>query len=146
LVLALGATRDAAKLALTRGVPAVRLRAMKADIHKSYRNADFSVHTLAARHGISARHAQRAFEGSGSTFTQYITEQRLMAAYKMLRHSASAEVPISAIAYDCGFSDVSYFNQVFRRRFGCTPNDVRGKTRPNNLTPTLRKQGIAANS
>jgi AraC-like DNA-binding protein len=136
LVLALGATRDAAQLALTRGVPAARLRAMKADIHKSYRNADFSVHTLAARHGISARHVQRAFEGSGSTFTQYVAEQRLMAAYKVLRYSAAAEVPISTIAYDCGFSDVSYFNQVFRRRFGCTPNDVRGTTRPTNLTPT----------
>jgi AraC-like DNA-binding protein len=34
-------------------------------------------------------------------------------------------VPISTIAFDCGFSDISHFNRVFRRQFGCTPSDVR---------------------
>jgi AraC-like DNA-binding protein len=33
--------------------------------------------------------------------------------------------PISAIAYDVGFRDLSYFNRTFRRRYGTTPTDAR---------------------
>jgi AraC-like DNA-binding protein len=32
---------------------------------------------------------------------------------------------ISAIAYDAGFGDVSYFNRTFRRPYGVTPSEVR---------------------
>jgi AraC-like DNA-binding protein len=32
---------------------------------------------------------------------------------------------ISAIAYDAGFGDVSYFNRTFRRSFSATPSEVR---------------------
>ena len=32
---------------------------------------------------------------------------------------------ISTIAYDCGFTDLSWFNQTFKRRFGQTPSDIR---------------------
>ena len=33
---------------------------------------------------------------------------------------------VAAIAYDCGFGDLSHFNRAFRRRFGETPRAVRG--------------------
>jgi len=125
LALALGATRDVAELARIRGLPAARLRAMKDDIRKFCHRPDLSVHAVAARHGVSARYAQRIFEESGTTFTQYVTEQRLAFAYQALRRPASADQPISTIAYDCGFSDISHFNRLFRQRFGCTPTDVR---------------------
>jgi AraC-like DNA-binding protein len=129
LALALGATKDAAELARTRGLPAARLHAMKDDIRRLCHQPDLSVHAIAARHKVSARYAQRVFEESGSTFTDYLSEQRLSEAYRALRHPASAAIPISTIAYDCGFSDVSHFNRLFRRRFGCTPSDVRKAAR-----------------
>jgi|SRR5579862_1258317 len=31
---------------------------------------------------------------------------------------------ISDIVYACGFSDLSYFNMTFKRRFGATPSDI----------------------
>jgi AraC-like DNA-binding protein len=129
LALCLGATREAAELARTRGVSAARLRAMEDDIRKTCHQADLSVRTIAARHGVSVRYVQRVFEESGSTFTQYLTEQRLAAAYKALCRRMPASVPISTIAYDCGFADVSNFNRVFRQRFGRTPTDVRNDGR-----------------
>lgn len=125
LALGLGATRDAAGLAQARAVPAARLKAMQDDIRKSCRRPDLTVHMIAARHGVSARHAQRLFEESGVTFTEYLTEQRLAAAHRRLRGSAAAQTAISSIAYDCGFSDVSHFNRLFRQRYGCTPSEVR---------------------
>jgi AraC-like DNA-binding protein len=32
---------------------------------------------------------------------------------------------ITAIAFDAGFGDLSYFNRTFRRRYGATPSDIR---------------------
>jgi AraC-like DNA-binding protein len=133
LAFALGPTRDAAELARTRGVSAARLHAMKDDVRESCHRPDLSVHEIAARHGVSVRYVQRIFAESGATFTEYLTEQRLAAAYKALRRcapaQAHAQVPVSTIAYDCGFADVSHFNRVFRQRFGCTPTDVRNAAR-----------------
>lgn len=129
LALALGATRDAAEVARSRGLPAARLQAMKDDIRRASHNPDLTVHAVAARYGVSPRYVQRVFEESGSTFTGYLAEQRLLAAYKALRSHASSAFPISTIALNCGFSDVSHFNRLFRRRFGCTPGDVRKTAR-----------------
>jgi AraC-like DNA-binding protein len=128
LALVLGATRDATETAQRRGVAAARLQVMKEDICRFARRPDLSVHTVAQRHGVSPRYVQRVFEESGSTFTQYLAEQRLAAAHKALRRASSA-LPIGTIALDCGFSDVSHFNRLFRQRFGCTPSDVRKRAR-----------------
>ena len=127
LALTLGATRDAAELATSRGVCAVRLQAMKEDIEKNLKRPDLSVHSIAKQHGVSVRYVQRLFEESGWTFTQFLMEQRLATAYEAL--TAPSNVPINAIAYELGFSDLSYFNRAFRRRYGCTPSDVRNTAR-----------------
>jgi AraC-like DNA-binding protein len=129
LALALGPTREAAEQAKMRGLSAARLRAMQDDVRKACHRPDLSVHSIAARHGVSTRYVQRIFEEAGSTFTQYLTEQRLASAYRALRRPTLNHVPISAIAYDCGFSDVSHFNRAFRRRFGCAPGEVRKMAR-----------------
>lgn len=129
LAFALGPTRDAAEQVRTRGLPAARLQAIKDDIAANLRRPELSVQTIAARHGVSVRYVQRIFEESGLTFTAYLTEQRLAAAYRALRRRASADVPVSTIAFDCGFADVSHFNRSFRRRFGCRPSDIRNAAR-----------------
>jgi AraC-like DNA-binding protein len=129
LAVALGPTRDAAEQARTRGLPAARLQAIKDDIADNLRRPELSVHTIAARLGVSVRYVQQIFEESGLTFTAYLTEQRLAAAYKALRRRAPADVPVSTIAFDCGFANVSHFNRLFRQRFGCTPSDVRNAAR-----------------
>jgi AraC-like DNA-binding protein len=129
LALALGATRDAAELATTRGLRAARLHAMKEEVRRNLKSPDLSVHAIAARHNVTVRYVQKLFEESGSTFTRFVAEQRLMAAYKALTECARSNVSISTIAYDCGFTDLSNFNSAFRRRFGCTPTDVRSAAR-----------------
>jgi len=123
LALALGPTRDAAEQARTRGLPAARLQAIKDDIADNLGRPDLSVHSVAARHSVSARSVQKLFEESGRTFTQYVIEQRLAAAYRAFAERPT--IPINAIVYELGFSDLSNFNRAFRRRFGCTPSDVR---------------------
>jgi AraC-like DNA-binding protein len=123
LALALGPTGDAAELARTRGLPAARLQIMQDDIRRNLGRADLSVRSVATRHKVSTRYLQRLFEESGSTFTQFVMEQRLAAAHRAL--TARPDVPIHTIAYDLGFNDASYFNRAFRQRYGCRPSDVR---------------------
>jgi AraC-like DNA-binding protein len=127
LALALGPTREAAEQARLRGLPAARLQAIKDDVACNIGRRDLSVHSVAARHSVSVRYVQKLFEESACTFTQFVMEQRLTAAHKMLAARSSAS--ILSIACDVGFNDVSHFNRSFRQRFGCTPRDVRNAAR-----------------
>ena len=84
---------------------------------------------LAARQHCTARFVQRLFELEGTTFTEYVLAERLALAQRMLTDPRRAGEKISSIAYDCGFGDVSYFNRMFRRRYGAVPSEVRAQAR-----------------
>lgn len=56
---------------------------------------------------------------TGMTLTEYLNTIRLDVACDHLLHS---DENISVIAYESGFSDVTYFNRLFHRRFGMTPS------------------------
>jgi len=51
--------------------------------------------------------------------------QRLARAHRLLTDPRRTERTLTAIAFEVGFSDLSYFNRAFRRRFGATPSDAR---------------------
>ena len=123
--LAIGANPDVAHEAQERGVAAARLQSIKADIHDHLGVADLSAATLALRHGVTPRYVQKLFERDGTTFSAYVLTRRLERALQMLRDPHLATHTISMIAFECGFSDLSYFNRCFRRAYGATPSGVR---------------------
>jgi AraC-like DNA-binding protein len=125
---AIGAARDAAE-ATQDGVRAARLHAIKADIASNLGRPDLSLVSLAQRHGCTPRFVQRLFEVEGTTFTEYVLGQRLARAHRLLIDAHRRRDKIATIAYDAGFGDVSYFNRMFRRRFGAAPSDVRAQGR-----------------
>lgn len=125
LALCVGAGRDAAVFAGARGGRAARLHAMKRDIQEALGRSDLSVRMIAARHSVSPRYVQKLFDDSGTTFTRYVLEQRLGTVHRVLNNRARTKLPVSMIAYEAGFTDLSHFNRAFRKRFGCTPSDVR---------------------
>jgi AraC-like DNA-binding protein len=130
IVLALGAPRAAAD-AGGRGVRAARLNAIKADIAANLFREDLSAAMLAARHRLTERYLRRLFEEDGATFTAVVLEQRLAHSRRLLANPRRTHQKISAIAAECGFNNLSYFNQSFRRRFGVTPSDMRASAAPN---------------
>jgi AraC-like DNA-binding protein len=122
--LTLGATDDAAFTAQVRGMPAARLRAAKTYMIENSGRRDLSIGMVAAHLGVTPRYLQRLFEAE-KTFSAWLLNQRLGRAHRMLCKSQFSERAVSAIAYDAGFGDLSYFNRSFRRLYGVTPRDVR---------------------
>jgi AraC-like DNA-binding protein len=130
MALMMGANRDTAALAQERGVAAARLNAIKRDIGRNLAESNLSVAALALRHNCTERSIQRLFEAEGTTFTQYVLMQRLARAHGLLDDPRLRTEKICAVAFDCGFGDVSYFNRAFRRRYGVAPSDVRAQAQP----------------
>lgn len=132
--IAMGATRDAAEIARGRGVRVARLRAIKADI--AAHGAQLSADDIAIRHRLSPRYVRKLFEGEGTSLSDFMLAQRLERAHRMLSDPRQAGSTITAIAFEAGFNDLSYFNRAFRRRYGATPTDVRSaaqRTRGNDM-------------
>lgn len=62
---------------------------------------------------------------TGTTFTAYLNAYRLEVACGLLRNYPDKEV--SEIAWQCGFTDIPYFNRYFRRMMQQSPGQWRKK-------------------
>jgi AraC-like DNA-binding protein len=127
--LTMGATQDAAEIAKGRGLRVARLNAMKVDITEKLASPNLSVEEVAKRQGVSSRYVQMLFEQEGTTFSQFVIDQRLIRAHRMLTDPRFADRSVTSVAFDAGFGDLSYFNRVFRRCYGSTPSEVRAEVR-----------------
>jgi AraC-like DNA-binding protein len=125
IALGLGPSRDGLEEISQRGVRASRLRAIKDDVSSGFASHDLSVQNIAFQHGITPRYVQMLFEGEGTTFSEFVLARRLEHAFALLTAPAHSNLRIAEIALASGFSDISYFNRAFRRRFGDTPSGVR---------------------
>jgi AraC-like DNA-binding protein len=123
--LAIGAKRDSAEMAANRGLRAARLQSIKTDIVRNLRDHHLSPDTVAARNGISPRYMRMLFEREGASFSEFVLFKRLQLAHHLICDPQNIQRPISSIAFDCGFGDLSHFNHSFRRRYGQTPSEVR---------------------
>lgn len=106
-------------------VVAARHRAVLDYIATHFQEPGLSVQAVARRQGISSRYLQRLMASSGPSFTERMNELRLQQALKLLTEPDAGRQRISDIALEVGFSDVSYFNRLFRTRFGDSPRGVR---------------------
>lgn len=114
--------RNAVRLANRHRVRSVRLASIKSDIDAHLLNPELSVGWVLRRHRISERYLRSLFADEDTSFTRFVLERRLMRAHAALDQSGRS---ISEIAYDCGFSDLSWFNRAFRQRFDMTPSQAR---------------------
>jgi AraC-like DNA-binding protein len=92
-------------------------------IASHFSDPELSLAMVARSVRMSPRYLQRLLKTAGMSFASHVIELRLNHALKLL--SATPGIRISDIAFGSGFSDVSYFNRLFRSRFGQTPSDVR---------------------
>ncbi|WP_449255314.1 helix-turn-helix transcriptional regulator [Bosea sp. (in: a-proteobacteria)] len=117
--------REPAVAAVPADRRAGRLAAIKADIEARLERRDLGVEMIATLHGVSARVVQKLFETDGRTFSDYVLERRLDRAWHRLVTTEGVAPTISAVAYEVGFGDLSYFNRCFRKRFNCSPSEAK---------------------
>jgi AraC-like DNA-binding protein len=125
--LLLGARHSDAEAGRQRGVRAVQIARLKADIDAHLGNTELSLDWLAQRHGLGRRAIRNLFYAEGTNFTDYVLSKRLDLAYSLLISPACCKRSIISIAVDAGFGDISWFNRTFRRRFGMTPREARDR-------------------
>jgi AraC-like DNA-binding protein len=78
---------------------------------------------LAAGLGVSADHLSAALRAAtGKSAGEHIQDRLLLEARRLLAHS---HLDAAEIAWHLGYSDVSYFGRVFRRREGLSPGQFR---------------------
>jgi AraC family transcriptional regulator len=84
---------------------------------------EHSLDRLARDAGMSRYHFLRVFRrATGTTPRQYLIQARFRRAAAQL---ATSREPITSVALDCGFGDLSTFNRRFRAVFGVSPRRFR---------------------
>ncbi|WP_431211452.1 helix-turn-helix domain-containing protein [Puia sp. P3] len=82
-----------------------------------------SLSQIARTVGINEYKLKRGFkEVFNTTVFGYLTEQRLLLAYQYLMDTRKTAAEIS---FELGYSTPQHFNNVFKKRFGLTPDSIR---------------------
>ncbi|MDO4622820.1 MAG: helix-turn-helix domain-containing protein [Eubacteriales bacterium] len=93
-------------------------------IHQNFQNG-VSLSELADQMFISTSTLSRFFKKqTGIYFAEYVNQVRIRYAISELLYS---DKNITKIAMDCGFSNASVFNKVFRENYGMAPTEYRMK-------------------
>lgn len=108
----------------TEAVRASLLEELKKFIHRNLSCPDLTPAKVADAHHISARKLHRLFEGSGTSFSQYVLARRLDECHAALVNSSALHRSVADIALGWGFNSLPTFYRAFSRRFGRTPRDV----------------------
>lgn len=90
---------------------------------EQHHSEKLSIHTMAAVSGFSQSHFMKFFKSAlGTSFTAYLNDYRLTMASRLLLASGASVLDIAA---DTGFDNLSYFNRMFKKKFGTTPSGFR---------------------
>lgn len=93
----------------------------------SHYTEDLSQETVASMFHFNSSYFCQLFKiRMNMTFNQYVTRLRLDKAKELL---ASSGVKVYKVAEQLGYHDVKYFNRVFKKETGLTPEEYRTLTR-----------------
>lgn len=96
---------------------------MLKEISQDYKN--ISLESIAQKTNYNRSYLGTLFKKeTGSTFSQAVTDQRLLIAYDLL---GSTDLSITKIMENIGISNRTFFFNHFKEKFGITPNTVRTK-------------------
>jgi len=125
VALALGTEGNMRLFSEQRSAQAVRRAAVIREIETCATDPALDARVVALRLGVTARYVHHLLERTGRTFSEHVLDCRLARAVALLRDPRQATRKIADIAFEIGFRDLSYFNRVFRRKYGITPTDMR---------------------
>lgn len=92
-------------------------------IKQNYADTELSLGSVSAHINLSSSHFSMIFsQALGKTFVEYLTEQRLKEAKRLLK---TTDWKLSMIAAEIGYNDPNYFSYIFKRKEGLSPKDYR---------------------
>ena len=96
-------------------------------IEANFKN-EISIEEIANVCGFSSSHFMKFFKKNmGDSFINYLNDYRLSMAARTL---LSSDDNIIDIAADCGYDNLSYFNRIFKKKYGVTPSAYRKSNYP----------------
>jgi len=81
--------------------------------------------SAAAALGISLRQLHLLFEPTGTSFAQYLMQQRLLRCRTALASPTGLRRTVADIAFGWGFSSLATFYRAFQHEFGMAPAALR---------------------
>mgnify|MGYP000366371324 CR=1 FL=1 len=91
-------------------------------IENNYTHA-ISIQDIADECHFSESHFMKFFKQcTGTSFISYLNDYRLLIASRLL---TSTDLPVTQIAVECGFDNISYFNRCFKKKYGEAPSKTR---------------------
>ncbi|WP_323877444.1 AraC family transcriptional regulator [Aeromonas caviae] len=102
-----------------------KLALAKEYIQANLGDSTLTVEKISQQLHMSARTLSRLFTRENSSMMRWLWLQRLKACHRALLFKP--ELPISEIAYEYGFSNLSHFNKLFKETYNMTPSDLRHK-------------------
>lgn len=99
-----------------------RLSQINTYINTNY-DQPISMKELSEKLYLSNGYLSRFFKKNyGMSFANYLTNVRLLHAVDELLYT---DIPVTRVAYDCGFTSAALFNKVFKKSYGVTPTEFR---------------------
>ena len=90
---------------------------------KKYYMHDIHLSQIADMCHINEKYLGRLFkEQIGASFRQYLVEIRTLKAADLLTQTSKS---VTDISFMCGFNEITYFNHIFKQRYGLSPSDFR---------------------
>lgn len=92
-------------------------------IDKNFSDPNISLNVVAEKVNLSPAHFSTIFsQATDATFIEYLTEQRLSLAKKLL---ITTNLRLSEIAFDIGYNDPNYFSFLFKKKEQISPKEYR---------------------
>ncbi len=115
-------SREYSKTQIPQAQALCRIGGIIGKLETAYKKA-WSINELSRLAGMSKSGLIGAFrEATGHSPIDYLIRIRLQKAAELLTHS---DLPVSVIAFECGFHDSNYLSRQFRRVYRVSPRQFR---------------------
>ncbi len=97
-------------------------QAAKEFIEKNYENSSLSISDISEKLCVNQTYLRKMFKSQmNMTLTEYITQIRMQEAKRII---TSTSEKLTTVAEMVGYSDVSYFSNVFKKHYGISPRSM----------------------
>ena len=93
---------------------------------KPFLEASLKLSNLSQLLEVSSKELSQAINQIESlNFSQFVSQYRVREVQALMKEEKYEHFKIAAIAYECGFSSISAFNEAFKKQVGTTPLNYR---------------------